>query len=779
MAIESRSNQYGTVFDGWQITKKLGRGSNGKTAVYQLTRKDDDWEETCALKVITLIEEKGVYEELSPSRQEEYKQALKQRISDAKQEVRLMEKLRGNTNIVDYLDHRPRTWKKTNSFGCDMMIRMELLHDLRSEIAEGRIFTEAEIIKIGKDICNALILCHGKDILHRDIKPENIFFNDDGNYKLGDFGVSRILDACPDATASTGIGTYEYWPAEQMTGRYDKRVDIYSLGLVLYELSNRNRLPFAASTYLTGSEVPMRLAGKPLPAPSEASPALAQVILKACAFNPDERYQSAEEFLKALNRGVRPVQNVAKSKTPQVSTRQEQAHDDYATALAKELGLPESIFADDLYETIPAEGNKISQNNSFETQPAQQAITSYETVPAEQVQAQEIPIKRQKGKKRPVAVLSAIAVCLILLIGTMMGTILTEKNRNEEDDLLLSNTELSQSRQSEEASAPETLPQADTSEASSKKSTADETTIPETETVKMKTVYLRTSYVDENNNMTYEYNDDGTIFKFFNQEDEEHCVLYYIYDDGALMEQIDSLNSSVSPQVERDAMIQKLNAILNNPTDSNIQYRIMTLDDRNLPIRVSFLNKDLSVLLDSSNTYNGSGKKLRSDDFYNDNEVREVHHSYQYDEHGNLIRQEHISPSPSYLNTATEYIYNAGGKVVERKEINFLGASEDSASSKTITHWKYTYDANGLLSEEVEYTDWGTATGAYSRYDVYDDVGNVVQEHHKWSANGQDTIGYYTYKEVQIPVNQLDRLRTIYNSGALNSSYINIPNDVE
>lgn len=72
MAFESRSNQYGTVFDTWQITKKLGRGSNGKTAVYQLSRKDDDWEETCALKVIALIAENGIYEELSPSRYNEW-----------------------------------------------------------------------------------------------------------------------------------------------------------------------------------------------------------------------------------------------------------------------------------------------------------------------------------------------------------------------------------------------------------------------------------------------------------------------------------------------------------------------------------------------------------------------------------------------------------------------------------------------------------------------------------------------------------------------------------
>ena len=113
--------------------------------------------------------------------------------------------------------------------------------------------------------------------------------------------MSRVLDACPGAVASTGIGTYEYWPAEQMTGSYDKRVDIYSLGLVLYELSNRNRLPFASYIYVTGKEVSLRLSGAALPAPSEAGPILAKVILKATAFRPEDRYQNAGEMMRALD----------------------------------------------------------------------------------------------------------------------------------------------------------------------------------------------------------------------------------------------------------------------------------------------------------------------------------------------------------------------------------------------------------------------------------------------------------------------------------------------
>lgn len=319
MSIESRSRQYGKVFDHWQIREFLGSGSGGKTAVFRLARSDSD-RGASALKVVNLIEERGSLEKLSARRRAEYEAVRDECSASAEQEVWMMDDLRGNTNIVDYLDHTFVDWADDTGFGRDLLIRMELLTDLRGELQRGRQFTEAEVLKVGRDICTALVLCHRKNILHRDVKPENIFLNKDGNYKLGDFGVSRVLDNCPGAMASTGIGTYEYWPAEQMTGRYDTRVDTYSLGLVLYELSNGNRLPFAASAYTTSKEVSRRLSGAELPVPCDASPALAEVILKACAFSPEDRFASAADMLRALRRVSMARSNVT---VPQTSARTE------------------------------------------------------------------------------------------------------------------------------------------------------------------------------------------------------------------------------------------------------------------------------------------------------------------------------------------------------------------------------------------------------------------------------------------------------------------------
>lgn len=301
MSIESRTRRYGKVFDHFQIGEFLGSGSGGKSAVFKLGRIDSTRGKS-ALKVINLIEEKGSINSLSAYRRNEYEQAKHECKKSAEQEAFLMEEMQGNTNVVDYSDHTFVDWQDETGFGYDMLIRMELLEDLRGRLRNDHRYGEKEILKIGRDICTALVLCHNKGILHRDIKPENIFINSDGNFKLGDFGVSRILSAVPSSMASSGVGTPEYAAPEQFIGRYDKRIDIYSLGLVLYELSNGNRLPFASTSYVRPMDVERRQMGEPLPPPSNASKAFTSVILKACAYRKEDRYQTAEEFLVALNK---------------------------------------------------------------------------------------------------------------------------------------------------------------------------------------------------------------------------------------------------------------------------------------------------------------------------------------------------------------------------------------------------------------------------------------------------------------------------------------------
>lgn len=301
MAIETRIQSGKMVFGNWEVEKFIGSGSGGKTAVFSIKRKHGEWQETAAVKVINILEEVGQKELLADTYRQEYEEECAELCKQAEQELHLMSRLKGNSHIVEYYDFAFVEYQEENTFGTDLLIRMELLCSLRDERKEKGEYSEEEVIHIGKDICKGLMVCHEAGILHRDIKPANIFVTPRGDYKLGDFGIARMVDA--GQKASTKMGTRAYAAPEQFMSyeeNYDKRVDIYSLGLTLYELSNHNRLPFANSGYVRESEIQLRILGRELPEPENVGAAMKAVVLKACAYKPDDRFLSAEEMLEEL-----------------------------------------------------------------------------------------------------------------------------------------------------------------------------------------------------------------------------------------------------------------------------------------------------------------------------------------------------------------------------------------------------------------------------------------------------------------------------------------------
>ena len=211
--------------------------------------------------------------------------------------------LKGHPNIVyieDYAveeDPDNTTWT--------IFIRMEYLTPF-SDYVQTHPLGESDVIRLGEDLCSALSACEKNGILHRDIKPSNIFISPaTGLFKLGDFGVARKMDRSSGVYSSKG--TFPYMAPEVFFGLpYDHRSDLYSLGLVLYLLLNKNREPFVdldkQMIYIKDREnaTSRRMAGEPVPPPLDASPAMSEVILKACSFNPDKRYPDADAFKAAL-----------------------------------------------------------------------------------------------------------------------------------------------------------------------------------------------------------------------------------------------------------------------------------------------------------------------------------------------------------------------------------------------------------------------------------------------------------------------------------------------
>ena len=163
-----------------------------------------------------------------------------------------------------------------------------------------------DAIRLLLPIARALGFAHRQGMIHRDVKPSNILITADGEPMLTDFGIAKMLDleeTMELTGTSAAIGTPEYMAPEQASSKsIDQRADIYALGVVFYEMVT-GRKPYTADTPMA---VIIKHASEPLPRPRHFVPDLPQVLenvlLKALAKKPDERYQSMGEFTAALER---------------------------------------------------------------------------------------------------------------------------------------------------------------------------------------------------------------------------------------------------------------------------------------------------------------------------------------------------------------------------------------------------------------------------------------------------------------------------------------------
>lgn len=288
-------------WDGWKVVRQIGKGSYG--TVYEIERSLGGSKEKAAMKVIPIPPNPQILKDYYSDGYDDdsISKICEGYLNDTIDEYKLMKKMSGNTNIVSCYDISYLSLE--NGIGWEVYIRMELLTPFLN-VYDYSVFDEERILTIAKDLCHALILCEENNIVHRDLKPENIFVNEDGACKLGDFGVARILD---HSTNATSVGTERYMAPEIVKREpYNNTVDIYSLGLFLYTLLNNNRLPFfefgkvpSAIERQVANE--KRLSGETIPEPQNGNKRLKNIVLKACAYNANERYQSASELLQALN----------------------------------------------------------------------------------------------------------------------------------------------------------------------------------------------------------------------------------------------------------------------------------------------------------------------------------------------------------------------------------------------------------------------------------------------------------------------------------------------
>jgi serine/threonine protein kinase len=186
-------------------------------------------------------------------------------------------------------------------------IVLELLEgdSLKTRLNDYRIRDErmplGDMVRVLLDVLDGLAYAHSEGMIHRDIKPANILLTKRGEAVITDFGIAQIVGSTRHTASGAMMGTLNYMAPEQgLQGQSDVRSDIYSLGIVFYEMLTK-RVPFDADTPLA---VLMKHLNDPLPLPRKIEPAvpesLERVVLKALAKQPGDRYQDANEMKKAL-----------------------------------------------------------------------------------------------------------------------------------------------------------------------------------------------------------------------------------------------------------------------------------------------------------------------------------------------------------------------------------------------------------------------------------------------------------------------------------------------
>jgi serine/threonine-protein kinase len=195
--------------------------------------------------------------------------------------------------------------------------------DLGRYIADNKMLPIAEIIDLSKQICRGLRYAHSFNIIHRDIKPQNVLLEKSGVARLSDFGIAKIFSSTNITMTGSAVGTPEYMSPEQAQGKtLDQQTDIYSLGVLMYEMVTRHP-PFIANNPMAVAykqvhelPIPPSLKRKGIPKRLEL------IILKALKKDKGDRYASVGELLDHLD-SVDPEETVERS-TVRIKTKKDE-----------------------------------------------------------------------------------------------------------------------------------------------------------------------------------------------------------------------------------------------------------------------------------------------------------------------------------------------------------------------------------------------------------------------------------------------------------------------
>lgn len=285
-----------TLMTNMELQECIGR--RGGTAVY--TVKSTKTEQLYILKHISVPESQKQVDALiltgAAADNEAAQTYYEQVVSDYREELELMDTLADTPNLDGF--HSYEIKPKEEGIGFDVFLLSERKTTLETYLTETPM-TQSSAVNLAMDLCNALSDLRKAGLIHRDVKPGNIFLSE-GHFKLGDLGIAKTEDLKYCSMPESMISPYSAPELFSLMANVNETIDLYAVGLILYRIYNGNHAPFEDEKTSAKAADKQRITGQELPTPMFADYEMAEIIRKATAFQPEERYQTPTEMKQAL-----------------------------------------------------------------------------------------------------------------------------------------------------------------------------------------------------------------------------------------------------------------------------------------------------------------------------------------------------------------------------------------------------------------------------------------------------------------------------------------------
>ncbi len=271
------------------VDREIGRGPNG--TVYQVTRRLDG--KKLALKHISIpandAQTKALIFAGAVSSEAEAQKYYSTLVQEIKSEILTLNGIESGSNLLKFRGYQVD--QKIIGIGFDVYLLEDFCRSLPEYLMKNTL-TRLQAVNLGIDLCSALEQLRSAGLVHKDIRPNNVFFSD-SHFLLGDLGVVQSGELSYTSMPDQLITEYTAPEVIPEDASLSANMDIYSVGMILYEIYNGYAFP----DHEGGA---FERTAEELPAPAYADLALSEIILKACAYDPDDRYQDPSEMKQAL-----------------------------------------------------------------------------------------------------------------------------------------------------------------------------------------------------------------------------------------------------------------------------------------------------------------------------------------------------------------------------------------------------------------------------------------------------------------------------------------------